>query len=330
VIEADGDSSSNDRQNLSPLDHESKSVAFVPIVEGCNKFCSYCIVPFSRGREVSKPASEIVAEIEALKAAGFCEVQLIGQNVNSYRPQTTDGIEHLSGATPFVKLLKAVAQTNIKRIKYTTSFPRDFHTEIIETMCEYTNLCNWVHLPVQSGSDSVLKRMRRGYTSKDYMGKVAALKSAKRSIALTTDIIVGFPGETDNDFMRTVELVKESRFHSIYIFNYSQRAGTYASRLTDDVPLEEKKRRFLFLQGVQQQIQSDIYESYVDSTQSVLVTGRSSRSVKDAVGHSTCNKVVNFAAPPEMNNQIVDVRITQAKHNSLYGEIKFNAAEKSV
>lgn len=330
VLEVGVDNRSGEADILTPADRESKSVAFVPIIEGCNKFCSYCIVPFSRGREISKTASQVVAEVEALKASGFCEVQLIGQNVNSYRPKTNDGIEHLSGATPFVKLLKAVAATKIERIKYTTSFPRDFHTEIIEVMCEHANICNWVHLPVQSGSDAVLKRMRRGYSSNDYLEKVFALKNASRSIALTTDIIIGFPGETDNDFEQTVELVKKSRFHSTYIYNYSQRAGTKAAQMDDDVPLEEKKRRFHFLQQVQEQIQSEIYNSYLDTTQSVLVKGRSSRSMTDAFGHSTCNKVVNFVAPQDVTDRIVDVRITQVKHNSLYGEMKHSAAEKNV
>jgi tRNA-2-methylthio-N6-dimethylallyladenosine synthase len=192
-----GDREENGSWDVGPGERFSKHVAYVPIIEGCNKFCTYCIVPYSRGREVSRPASEIVEEVRKLCDDGFKEVHLIGQNVNSYRPRTDNGLEAFRGSTPFSRLLRAVAQTGMARIKFTTSFPRDFHPDIVNAIEENENLCNWVHLPVQSGSDRILKRMRRGYTASDYMRRVVAIKKSKRRLALTSDIIVGFPGETD-------------------------------------------------------------------------------------------------------------------------------------
>lgn len=309
--------------DIQPADRLHNATAFVPIVEGCNKFCSYCIVPYSRGREKSRSAVSIVSEVHALYQAGFKEVQLIGQNVNSYRPQGDSGLEGFSGATPFVRLLYAVAGTGIPRIKFTTSFPRDFHADIVRAIEACENICNWVHLPVQSGSDGVLKRMRRGYKSSDYLEKIAAIKASGRRIALTTDLIIGFPGETDEDFAQTLELVKQCSFHGIYIFKYSQRSGTHAAaNFIDNVPPTEKARRFRQLESLQNTLQEKVYKSYVGRRLSVLVNGRSARhSEVDAVGHSTCHKVVNFRSPLDLTGQIVDVRITTAKRNSLYGEL---------
>src|SRR6478672_4691155 len=179
---------------------QSKYVAFVPIIEGCNKFCTYCIVPFSRGREKSLTAAEIIWQVLNLRRQGVKEIHLIGQNVNSYRPPNDFGMEKFQGATPFSRLLRAVAATGIERIKFTTSFPRDFHADIVAAINENENLCNWVHLPVQSGSDRILKSMRRGHTAESYLRRIDVIKNSKREISLTTDIIVGFPGETDEDF----------------------------------------------------------------------------------------------------------------------------------
>lgn len=305
--------------DLTPSDHSSRTTAFVPIIEGCNKFCSYCIVPFSRGREVSRTAAEIVAQVNALRESGYKEVQLIGQNVNSYRPKVDVGLEASRGATPFSRLLRSVAATEIERIKFTTSFPRDFHSDIVSAMDEYSNLCNWVHLPVQSGSDAVLRNMRRGYKVSDYLSKVEAVTRSKRDIALTTDIIVGFPGETAEDFDATLDLVRRVRFHALYIFKYSRRPGTRAANLIDDVPPEEKTRRFAMLESLQAEIQEEIYDSYVGRMLSVLVRGRSARENADVGGHSGCNKVVNFKSDAYGEGEIVEVVITEAKRNSLYG-----------
>lgn len=306
--------------DVSPVERHSPYVAFVPIIEGCNKFCSFCIVPYSRGREKSRTADDIVAEIRRLRDLGFKEVQLIGQNVNSYRPRAEVGLEQSRGATPFCRLLRAVAETGMERIKFTTSFPRDFHPDIVAAIEEYENLCDWVHLPVQSGSNQVLKAMRRGHNRDDYLRRVDAIKNSKRRLALTSDIIVGFPGETESDFQDTMKLVEECEYDGLYIFKYSKRPGTPAAKLTDDVPEEIKKNRFLELESRQREIQSKIYDSYVGRTVSVLVEGESAKSPDDVTGHSTCHKVVNFSASSTQKGEVAQVLITKAKINSLYGE----------
>ena len=311
----------NDSWDVSPDDRHSPHVAFIPIIEGCNKFCSFCIVPYSRGRERSRPAREIVAEVKRLQRLGYKEIHLIGQNVNSYRPKTQDGLEPFGGATPFSRLLRAVAATGMPRIKFTTSFPRDFHPDIVLAIEENSNLCDWVHLPVQSGSDRILKLMRRGHTRADYLQRIERIKASNRQLALTSDVIVGFPGETDEDFQETVSLVEECRYDGIYIFKYSRRRGTPAENFTDTVPEEEKTRRFLELEKIQRRVQDEIYQSYVGRRLSVLAERQSSRSESDITGHSTCHKVVNFAGENRIEGEIVEVLVTSAKTNSLYGEL---------
>src|SRR5436190_2451302 len=190
-------------------ERSSKYVAFVPIIEGCNKFCTYCIVPYSRGREKSRSASDIITEVHELRRHGYKEIHLIGQNVNSYRPKTGAGMESFKGATPFCRLLRAVAATGMERIKFTTSFPRDFHPDIVAAIDEHQNLCNWIHLPVQSGSDRVLRSMRRGHTASDYLKRIEVVRKARRPMSITSDIIVGFLGETTSDFEETVSLVEQ-------------------------------------------------------------------------------------------------------------------------
>jgi len=298
----------------------SPYVAFLPIIEGCNKFCTYCIVPFSRGREKSLPAAEIIQQVMELRRKGVKEVHLIGQNVNSYRPETDRGLEDLKGKSAFSKLLRAVAETGIERIKFTTSFPRDFRDDIVEAIEEHENLCNWVHLPVQSGSDRVLRMMKRGHTADKYMRKIDRIKASSRDISLTTDIIVGFPGETEADFLDTVKLFEYCEYDSAYIFKYSPRPGTPAHEMTDDVSAAEKTLRFLELERVQKRIQARRMERYLDHTVKVLVEGSSSRT-QSLTGHSTCHKVVNFPGRPDILGQIVDVRITDIKTNSLFGEV---------
>ena len=299
----------------------SKHVAFVPIIEGCNKFCTYCIVPYSRGREKSRTAADIVAEVQELRRHGYKEIHLIGQNVNSYRPKIDAGIESLKGATPFCRLLRAVAATGMERIKFTTSFPRDFHPDIVATIDEHENLCNWIHLPLQSGSDRVLSAMRRGHTAGDYLKRIEAVRKARRQMAITSDIIVGFPGETSDDFAATVKLVEQVGYDALYIFKYSERKGTPAAGLADDVSREEKAERFARLEKVQRQFQKQLYDSYMGRELSVLVERESSKSRSDMSGHSTCHKVVNFPGNESLLGTIVNVRVTAAKQNSLYGEV---------
>ena len=307
--------------SVSASQRHSPYVAFVPIIEGCNKFCTYCIVPFSRGREKSLSAAEIIGQVLSLRRQGIREVHLIGQNVNSYRPLSESGMENFSGATPFSRLLRAVAATGIERIKFATSFPRDFHPDIVQAINENENLCNWVHLPVQSGSDEILKLMRRGHTAENYLRRVEAIKNSPRQIALTTDIIVGFPGETEEDFQATADLVKYCEYHSAYIFKYSPRPGTPAAEMTDDVSYADKTRRFLELEKIQKANQTKILESYLGRTVNVLVEGRSSKNNLDFTGHSDCHKVVNFKGQNNLLGKIVKVRITESKVNSLYGEV---------
>jgi tRNA-2-methylthio-N6-dimethylallyladenosine synthase len=313
--ELDYDWSVSDSQRHSPY------VAFVPIIEGCNKFCTYCIVPFSRGREVSLPASEIIRSVLELRREGVKEIHLIGQNVNSYRPATDSGMERFEGATPFSRLLRAVAATGIERIKFNTSFPRDFHPDIIDAINEHDNLCNWVHLPVQSGSDRVLKKMKRGHTIESYFKKIDKLRDSARDVALTTDIIVGFPGETEKDFEETKRAVEYCGFDSAYIFKYSPRPGTPAFEMEDDVSLGEKKLRFLELESVQKKSQNARLQRYLGKSVQVLAEKISSRSSDDVTGHSTCHKLVNFRGSEDLIGNLIDVRIREIKANSLFGEV---------
>ncbi|MFN0277762.1 MAG: tRNA (N6-isopentenyl adenosine(37)-C2)-methylthiotransferase MiaB [Pyrinomonadaceae bacterium] len=298
----------------------SPYVAFLPIIEGCNKFCTYCIVPFSRGRERSLPATEIIRQVEELKEKGVREVHLIGQNVNSYSPATNAGLENYAGKSAFTKLLRAVAATGMERIKFTTSFPRDFRSDIVDAIEEHENLCNWVHLPVQSGSNRVLKLMKRGHTIEKYFEKIDRLRSSSRDIALTTDIIVGFPGETEKDFQDTVKMVEYCGFDMAYIFKYSPRPETPAFEMPDDVSAADKTIRFLELELTQKRIQQNRLQRYVNKVLKVLVEGKSARS-ESLTGHSACHKVVNFTGAAELLGKIVDVRVSEVKVNSLFGEV---------
>ena len=298
----------------------SPYVAFLPIIEGCNKFCTYCIVPFSRGRERSFEASEIVRQVEELKKKGVREVHLIGQNVNSYKPESDSGLENFAGKSAFSRLLRAVAATGIERIKFTTSFPRDFRSDIVDAIEDNANLCNWVHLPVQSGSNRVLKLMKRGHTIEKYFEKIDRLRSSNRDIALTTDIIVGFPGETEEDFQDSVKMVDYCGFDMAYIFKYSPRPGTPAFGMPDDVSTAEKTLRFLALERVQKELQDNRLQRYLNKVLKVLVESKSSRTTDGLNGHSTCHKVVNFEGSEDMLGKIVDVTITKIKANSLFGE----------
>jgi tRNA-2-methylthio-N6-dimethylallyladenosine synthase len=316
-----GEREENYDWNVSDTQRHSPAVAFVPIIEGCNKFCTYCIVPFSRGREKSLAPSLIINQILELKRKGIKEVHLIGQNVNSYRPKTDSGLEKFQGATPFSKLLRAVAATGIERIKFTTSFPRDFHADIVDAIDEHHNLCNWVHLPVQSGSDKVLKSMRRGHTAENYLKRVDKIKSSRRDISLTTDIIVGFPGETPEDFQETIKLAEYCNFDSAYFFKYSPRPGTPAFDIFDDVTAEEKKVRCMELEKTLRYSQTINLQKQLEATHKVLAEGFSTKSESILTGHTTCQKIVNFEADPAFLGQIVNVKITECKTNTLFGKM---------
>ncbi len=307
--------------STTPRRRHNEFVAFLPIIEGCNKFCTYCIVPFARGREKSLSAEEIIKQVEKLRSEGVREIHLIGQNVNSYRPQSVAGLENFAGATAFSRLLRAVAATGFERIKFATSFPRDFHPDIVRALDEYENLCNWVHLPVQSGSDKILRAMRRGHTIENYKKRIDAIRNSPRKIALSTDIIVGFPTETDEDFQATLDLFEYCEFDSSYIFKYSPRPGTPAAALEDDVSEAVKKSRFFELEKVMRFQQQKAFAKNVGGVLSVLVEKISDKQSGQLSGHTTCQKVVNFKGGDWMLGKIVRVKITESKRNTLFGEI---------
>ena len=309
---------------------QTKHIAYITITEGCNKFCSFCIVPFTRGRERSRPADRIIEEARALGEQGYQEVHLLGQNVNSYglsgryhgNPASAPPAQKDCDEITFAKLLDRVAaESGVPRIKYTTSYPRDFDEEIVRVMDAHENLCEWIHLPAQAGSDRVLRAMRRGYTRREYIEKIDAIKGARKEISITGDMIVGFPGETDDDFNETLSLVAEVGYDGLYIFKYSPRPKTPAAAYADSIPEEVKTERFLRLQELQDRIQKRRYERYLGRTVEVLVEGASSRSPSDYTGHTRCNKVVNFPAAAEALGKLVNVNITGVKSHSLYGEM---------
>ncbi len=299
----------------------SPYIAFVPIIEGCNKFCTYCIVPFARGREQSLPAAEIVRHVRHLRDEGIREVHLIGQNVNSYRPKTEAGLENHAGATAFSRLLRAVAATGIERIKFTTSFPRDFHPDIVQALDEHENLCNWVHLPLQSGSNRILKAMRRGHTIENYLERIDRIKASTRRIALTTDLIVGFPGETEADFQATLAAAEHCRYHSAYVFKYSPRPGTPAFEMPDDVSAAEKTERFRRLDERIRFHQRDVFNDYINRTVEVLAEKISVKNSAQISGHTSCQMVVNFVGAENLLGKIVKVKILESKANTLYGKV---------
>lgn len=306
-----------------PSDRRSGEVAYLSIIEGCNKFCSFCIVPFTRGRERSRPASEILREAQALAAEGYKEVHLLGQNVNSYGSSGSGvGRSRSSGEMSFSALLDLVARASgIERIKFTTSYPRDFTRDIVETIDRHPNLCEWIHLPAQSGSDRILRMMRRGYGRSDYLERISYIKNARKDIAITGDMIVGFPGETDEDFEQTMSLVREVGYDGLYIFKYSPRPRTPAAALTETVPEEVKTERFLRLQELQMEIQKARYSRYLGREVEVLVEGQSARSEDDLTGHTRCQKVVNFPRRGARVGDVVRVRISDIRAHSLYGEM---------
>jgi tRNA-2-methylthio-N6-dimethylallyladenosine synthase len=314
---------------LEASSRQTKHIAYITITEGCNKFCSFCIVPFTRGRERSRPAGRIVDEAKALGEQGYREIHLLGQNVNSYglsgryhgnlgNPDSAEVEDEITFAT---LLDRVAAESGVPRIKYTTSYPRDFDEEIVRVMDARENLCEWIHLPAQAGSDRVLRAMRRGYTRREYIEKIDAIKGARKEISITGDMIVGFPGETDDDFNETMSLVAEVEYDGLYIFKYSPRPRTPAATYADSIPEEVKTERFLRLQELQDRIQKRRYERYLGRTVEVLVEGTSSRSPSDYTGHTRCNKVVNFPIAAEALGKLVNVNITGVKSHSLYGEM---------
>jgi len=306
---------------------QTQHVAYITITEGCNKFCSYCIVPFTRGRERSRQADRILAEAQDLARQGYQEVYLLGQNVNSYglsgkyHGNDAPGAQNSDEIT-FSKLLSRMAlESGVSRIKFTTSYPRDFDKAVVDAIDAHENLCEWIHLPAQSGSNRVLRAMRRGYTREEYLEKIAFIKNAKKDISITGDIIVGFPGETEEDFEDTLRLAAEVEYDGLYIFNYSPRPHTPAATYADSVPEKVKTERLMKLNELQKEIQIRRSKRYLNRTVEVLVEGVSVRSSNDYSGHTRCNKVVNFPLVAGTIGKLVNVRITDVKQNSLYGQV---------
>lgn len=312
--------SSPDFFEISATERKVKHLAYITIIEGCDKVCSYCIVPYTRGRERSRPVESILAEAQSLAAEGFKEIQLLGQNVNSYRGRhLADG----GGICSFPRLLELLAsECGVPRIKFTTSHPIDFSEEIIRVMDEHPHLCNWIHLPVQSGSTRVLQAMRRDYTRDDYLRRIDFIRRAGRHYAITTDLIVGFPGESEQDFKETLSLVEDVGFDGAYMFKYSPRPHSSANQQADDVPAEVKQERLERLQEVQYRVQNYCYKNYIGQIVNVLVEFGVIKNNGNLSGHSSCNKVVHFNGMPELIGQIVDVRVTEARKNSLYGNLE--------
>ncbi len=288
---------------------------FVTVMQGCDNFCSFCVVPLVRGREISRPSGEVLEEVRELAAQGVREITLIGQNVNSY------GVG-VDGELNFAGLLRAVAAIDgIARIRFTTSHPKDLCDELIDCFGTIDKLCKHLHLPVQCGSDRILHEMNRGYGRAHYLGLVAKLKRVCPGIRLTTDIIVGFPGEEEADFEATMSLLEEVRYAEIYSFLYSPRRGTAAAELPDETPAKVKQERFDRMLRLQEQISKQAWAADVGQVREVLVEGESRQGQGQLFGRTTWNRIVNFNGPPELIGQLVQVKITKSYRNSQLGEL---------
>jgi tRNA-2-methylthio-N6-dimethylallyladenosine synthase len=288
--------------------------AYLTIIEGCDKACSYCVVPYTRGPERSRASDSILREVRQLAELGYSEVQLLGQTVNSYADPTSQRMR-------FSELLLAVADVEgIRRVRFTTSHPSDFTRDIVEAIESQPNLCDHVHLPVQSGSTRVLRAMQRTYSREEYLEKIAMIRNASRPIAITTDIIVGFPGETESDFEETLSLLSEVKYDNLFSFKYSPRPNTPSLAMPDAIPDEEKGRRLAVLQERQREIQSVRHAALVGETFEVLVSGKSRRE-NQWFGYSTSHRVINFTSQAnELLGTYVQVHVTGAGPNNLVGE----------
>ncbi len=292
------------------------ATAFVSIMEGCSKYCSYCVVPYTRGEEVSRPLDDVLAEVAGLAEQGVKEVTLLGQNVNAWR----GAMGATSEVADFALLLELVAAIpGIARIRYTTSHPKEFTQRLIDAYARVPQLASHVHLPVQHGADRILAAMKRGYTSLEFKSTVRKLRAVRPDIRIGSDFIVGFPGETDDDFERTMDLIAEVGFDASYSFVFSPRPGTPAASLADDTQHEVKLARLQRLQAAIDANAARISESLVGSVQRVLVEGRSRKDGNELTGRTECNRSVNFAAPPRLIGQLIDVTISAARSHSLRG-----------
>ena len=294
------------------------ATAFVSIMEGCSKYCSYCVVPYTRGEEVSRPLDDVLVEVAGLADQGVKEVTLLGQNVNAYRGKMGD----TSDIADFALLIEYVAEIpGIERIRYTTSHPNEFTQRLIDSYAKVPKLVSHLHLPVQHGSDRILMAMKRGYTAMEYKSTVRKLRAIRPELALSSDFIVGFPGETDEDFGKLMKLIDDVGYDTSFSFIFSPRPGTPAAALRDDTPHEVKLRRLQHLQATLDESVKRISASRHGTVQRVLVEGPSHKDPEIFAGRTECNRLVLFPGQPRLQGQMVDVRITQASQRSLRGEV---------
>jgi len=296
--------------------------AFVSIMEGCSKYCSYCVVPYTRGEEVSRPFEDVLIEVAGLADQGVKEVTLLGQNVNAYRARMATRVgSHISEMADFATLLEYVADIpGIERLRFTTSHPNEFTPALLAAYERLPKLVNHLHLPVQHGSDRILMAMKRGYTAMEYKSTVRKLRAIRPDLSMSSDFIVGFPGETQEDFSKMMKLIDEIHFDNSFSFIFSPRPGTPAANLPDETAHEVKLNRLHQVQQVINQNIRDISASRVGTLQRILVEGFSKRDGSELMGRTECNRVVNFAGPKSMIGQMVDVRITETRSFTLRGE----------
>ena len=310
VISCEG----NVYENIS-YKRDSKIKAWVNIQYGCDKFCTYCIVPYTRGKQRSRKSSEIVKEVEELVKKGYKEVTLLGQNVNAYGKE-------LENELSFAKLLEAVSKTGIDRVRFVTSHPWDFTDEMIDTIAKYDNIMPYIHLPLQSGSDKILKLMGRRYTQEEYIALYNKIKERIPNCSITTDIIVGFPNETEEDFEETIKVVNECKYDSAFTFIFSPREGTPAAKMKDSIKLEEKEKRLQKLNKLINKYSLEANQKYLNKTVPVLIEGISEKDSNKVFGYTDTMKLVNVSNAKDEIGNIIDVTITDAKSFSLDGEYK--------
>ena len=306
--------------HLPPARVEGSS-AFVSIMEGCSKYCSYCVVPYTRGEEINRPLDDVLTEIAGLVAQGVKEITLLGQNVNAYR----GNMGNTSEIADFALLIEYIAEIpGVERIRYTTSHPNEFTQRLIDVYAKVPQLVSHLHLPVQHGSDRILMAMKRGYTAMEYKSTIRKLRAVRPDISMSSDFIVGFPGETEEDFEKLMKLITDIGFDASFSFIFSPRPGTPAANLPDDTPHEVKLRRLQHLQATVEENVHRIGESRVGTVQRILVEGASRKSAAELMGRTECNRIVNFDAGPlgeRLVGQMIDVRITQALPHSLRGAV---------
>lgn len=302
-------------EQLAPIYRDNPRQAWVTVMQGCDKFCTFCVVPYTRGREQSRPTAAIIHEVQALADQDYTEVTLLGQNIDSYGKRSPEGKD----LADLLEMLQPIA--GIERIRFITSHPRDFSEKLMKAVGTLDKVCEYVHLPIQSGSSGILKRMHRGYTSDEYLVQIERLRALVPDVAISTDVIVGFPGESDDDFAQTVELVEAVEFDSMYLFKYSPRPGTRAATFDEQVPDAVKSERFNALLEVQEAIQLRRNRARIGRYEEVLVEGPSKRGSVQLTGRTRQNRPVNFVGHPSLTGSLVTVHIEKAGSHSLEGKV---------